>query len=651
MMLTLLKAASLLTLICLLVLISFAQPDRKQRDPEKEKKIVEELAAIAPKAVETYKAATVAFDKPDYPEAARLYEAVLKQAPDWDVIYRRLGASKFGVGETTEGMALLETAVQKKASPENLISLAEFLMDSDKDKKAARNNLSRAYELAKRARDLNGGKDADYLALLAQLSLMADHDSVFRETTKVLVEKFPDEMVTHYFNGIRAAMDEDWITSENEIKKAQSLGLPAEEAERILSSGIHSQATVWRYLWYTLDVVAAWAIGLGLLFVLGKVMSKRTLHSIENADPNAATTAQESALRRSYRTLINIAGAYYYLSLPIVMLLVMALAGSIFYAFLLLGRIPIKLVLILGIGVLMTIWKMITSFFMKVQSEDPGRSLSQAEAPGLWTLTREVAQAVGTRPIDEIRITPGTDLAVYEKGSNRERAQDRAKRILILGTANLNGFTQRAFRAVLAHEYGHFSHRDTAGGEVALRVDRDMTKFVYAMACGGQAVWYNVAWQFLRLYHFIFRRITHGATRLQEIMADRVAALNYGGQAFEEGLRHVIARSVEFNHLATVEIHAAQRERRALQNIYQLPGIEGTNAEQGVKEEISAALNSPTTEDDTHPGPLDRFRLASRVAFKGGLPARGMVWDLFTDQEALTAEMSELINTRVQSAT
>ena len=39
--------------------------------------------------------------------------------------------------------------------------------------------------------------------------------------------------------------------------------------------------------------------------------------------------------------------------------------------------------------------------------------------------------------------------------------------------------------------------------------------------------------QFVRLYHFIFRRITHGASRLQEINADRVAARLCGRDAFE----------------------------------------------------------------------------------------------------------------------
>ena len=46
----------------------------------------------------------------------------------------------------------------------------------------------------------------------------------------------------------------------------------------------------------------------------------------------------------------------------------------------------------------------------------------------------------------------------------------------------------------------------------------------------------------------LFRRITHGASRLQEINADRVAAGVYGKEAFEEGLRHVIRRDVSVRY-------------------------------------------------------------------------------------------------------
>src|SRR5205085_8490371 len=231
-------------------------------------------------------------------------------------------------------------------------------------------------------------------------------------------------------------------------------------------------------------------------------------------------------------------------------------------------------------------------------------------------------------------------------GSFRERAQDRGHRVLVLGVANLNDFELNAFSAVLAHEYGHFRHRDTAGGDVALRVNNDMIKFALALAQSGQAVWYNLAFQFLRVYHFIFRRISHGATRLQEVMADRVAALNYSPQAFEEGLRHVIRRQVEFEDVAYWEITEAAKSRRALQNLYELPVSNETRIEEKIKE----AIGRQTSEDDTHPAPAERFRLAGRVTFNGQLPPPRMVWELFADRAALTDEMSTLVGRMVRAA-
>jgi hypothetical protein len=327
----------------------------------------------------------------------------------------------------------------------------------------------------------------------------------------------------------------------------------------------------------------------------------------------------------------------------VVVFLVIIVAASITYAFLMLGRIPIKLVAILAIGGLVTIVTLIRSLFIKVEDVDPGRSLNYDEAPELWDLTRTVAAAVNTRPVDEIRITPGTDLAVYEKGTKRERSQDKAQRVLILGIGVLNDFKQNGFRAVLAHEYGHFTHRDTAGGDVAIRVNNDMVKFAHAMIANDQARWWNVAFQFLRIYHFIFRRISHGATRLQEVLADRIAALKYGPLAFEEGLTHVVQKSVEFHHLAAKEIEASVEARRALQNLYELRLDQSSNLQQ----EIEESLNRKTSEDDTHPSPNDRFRLTRRISSVNEVPATGTVWDLFKNREALTNEMTSLIQSDV----
>ena len=631
-------------LFALLVPQAFAQMN--DRNMEKEEIIWQQLKTVAPETLETFKAATVALDKADYQESARLYQQVLKKAPEFDPALRRCGSSLVSIGQVKEGMALLESAVKKNRSPENLISLAQCLAYPGEGKQGTPADKDRALTLAKQAYDNLKDDDPSYPFMVAQLSLELDKQQDFRSVMKTIAVKYPDVMATHYFGAILAAMDEDWIKAEDEIKKAQSMGLPAEVADSFLALGIHSRATVWRYAYYALYMVAVWAAGLIVLFGLGKLMSNITLRSLETADPNNMTGGQDHSLRKFYKILINVAGFYYYISIPVIIFLVLATAAGVTYGFWMAGEIPIKLVALLIIGALITVFQMIRSLFIRIEQEDPGRCLNEAEAPGLWALAREVAQAVGTRPVDEIRVMPGTDLAVYEKGSFTERMQDRATRILIMGVGILNDFKQDSFRAVLAHEYGHFSHRDTAGGDAALRVNSDMMKFAYAIVASGQNVWWNIAFHFLRVYHFIFRRISHGATRLQEVLADRVAARIYGPVAFEQGLRHVIRRQVEFDDITYHEVTDALKTRRSVQNLYEMTASKENNIEEKINQEI----NRQSSEDDTHPSPIDRFRFTSRIVSVNQSSNSDLVWDLFTDKEAIAKEMSALVEQKAKAA-
>ncbi|HEY6244116.1 MAG TPA: M48 family metalloprotease [Pyrinomonadaceae bacterium] len=625
-------------LLALLSPFIFAQ--QQERDMKKEEAIWKDLQAVAPKQVETFKAATVAMDNQKYDEAAKLYEAVMLNAPEFDPVIRRLGICTALAGKVDEGLGLLEHAVSKKRSPENLISLAQVLAYPSETKQGTFEQKVRALKLATEATNNPSiGNDPSYPALMGQLAIDLDQIDPLRVATNKLVSEHPELMVTHYYSALLAAADEEWITAEREILQAEKLGLPHEATQAFLDSGVGSRARVWHYTYYSLGVVAVWVLGLLFLFLTGKLMSRVTLRSIETEDPNKPTTRSQMTLRQWYRRLINVAGFYYALSMPVVMFLVIAVAASITYGFIMLGRIPIKLVLLLGIGALITIYKMIRSLFSKIEKEDPGRALNVDEAPRLWDLTRNVASTVQTRAIDEIRVTPGTELAVYEKGTFRERSNDKAKRILILGVGCLNGFRLNSFRAVLAHEYGHFTNRDTAGGDVAMRVNDHMMKFAQAMYEGGQAVWWNIAFQFLRVYHFIFRRLSHGATRLQEVLADRVAAMKYGASAFEDGLTHVVNRTAQFNAIATQEINSSLTARRVMQNLYELPAIENADVAEATRE----ALNRETSEDDTHPSPNDRFRFTRRITSQTEPALSGMVWDLFTNREALTSEMTKMV--------
>lgn len=125
-------------------------------------------------------------------------------------------------------------------------------------------------------------------------------------------------------------------------------------------------------------------------------------------------------------------------------------------------------------------------------------------------------------------------------------------------------------------------------------------------------------------------------------MADRVAVYHYGAEAFRTGLTHVIRREIEFTSLYDAEINAARADCRVMQNLYELKA-EGETHVKELEALVAEAIARPTTEDDTHPSPKERFELAAKIRSLPNFPVRGVVWDLFTDREALTAEMNKLI--------
>src|SRR4029077_941971 len=92
--------------------------------------------------------------------------------------------------------------------------------------------------------------EADYSMQVAALALDDEVQNLdaFRMATNNLVHNNPNLMQTHYFNAILASTDEEWATAEAEIKRAGELGLPAEIVNKVLSSGVHWQAMIRKYL-------------------------------------------------------------------------------------------------------------------------------------------------------------------------------------------------------------------------------------------------------------------------------------------------------------------------------------------------------------------------------------------------------------------
>jgi Zn-dependent protease with chaperone function len=398
-----------------------------------------------------------------------------------------------------------------------------------------------------------------------------------------------------------------------------------------------------------LEATAVWAGGLLLLLLFGLVLSRAALRAAarmpaQGIGGSGAAAGFDLFLRRLYQGVLWFSCVYYWISIPIVTLLVLVLGGGLIYGVIAMGYIPIKLLVVIVILVGVTLAAIVKSVFARGREADPGVKLDPAAEPRLRDLLHEVAARIGTRPVDNVYLTPGTELAVMERGGMLTQIRGSSERCLILGIGVLEGLKIGPFKAILAHEYGHFSNKDTAGGGFSLGVRRSLYNMAMNLAQGGAAAWYNPAWLFVLGFQRVFLRISQGASRLQEVLADRWAAFAYGPDFFEQGLRHVIRRDVLFNAHANATVNEVVQAKSALTNLYAFRPAMAPEAK-AVEVAVEIALKREPSPYDSHPAPLDRFRWVRSLRATGqpSMEDGEESWTLFRDREALEQRLTQTL--------
>src|SRR5689334_7651146 len=76
------------------------------------------------------------------------------------------------------------------------------------------------------------GTDLDILALTAQVALEVNRLGDLMTATELMSRKYPNDIATHYFGAIAAAVQEKWVRAETEIKKAEKLGMDHEAVRK-----------------------------------------------------------------------------------------------------------------------------------------------------------------------------------------------------------------------------------------------------------------------------------------------------------------------------------------------------------------------------------------------------------------------------------
>lgn len=606
------------------------------RDPNEEKLLEQQLAGMNPEAVPVYQEATKQMDAGDTLKAMQSYQRVIQMAPLFSTAYRRLGYIELGLEHLDKAEELSRKAVALEPNSYNQSALAMVLIQKNNPK-----DLQEAYQLATAAVQLLPDDEQANTALVLS-GIATDHLDIAAQANQHLLELEPNHPAPHYFAGLFAAGDGKWEKAESELLYARDLGADPVFIQQILDKGISRNALLIRSIRRGAIATVLWLLGFGILFITGSMLSRATIQALNT--PVSVSTVQvkpqEKSIRSIYRAVIAVLSLYFYISIPFVILILLLVVGGAFYLFLTIGTIPVQIAVILVVMLLASLFAILRSLFTRIKDVPPGRSIHKEDAPQLWKLVEDVAKKLETRPVQAIYVTPWTGISVYERGSLLQKLRGAGKRSLILGMGVLPGLTGGQLAAILAHEYGHFSNRDTAGGNLAYQVYTSLTHIAEGLIRSGTALVFNPVWLFVMGYQRVFLRVTLGASRLQEVLADRYAAMACGSQNFIDGLTSVIRQSISFPLRADAEIRKSLEMNHPISNLYDLP-LEST-LQGELQTQLDEAMNRPTSQYDSHPAPHERIAWIERmnVPHASMLDDRHPALDLFPKAEELQREMT-----------
>ena len=632
-----------LALLAGVILVSTAVSGSAEPLTDFDAKLLQQLTALDSGAVESWQHANAARAAEQHQVAVELYAAVYQRVPAFLHALRRQAGEELRLGNRALALKHAREAVAIDRSAENLAMLGEALVIVKNGQPSAA-QLEEAKKVATEAVKLKPKDDYAH-GVLAQIAIQANDLDTLKRETETLEVIAPRAFQTHMLRVNVAAWEGDWDGAFAALDRAHRLGLSDDDFKELKQNLTSAMPFYLRWWKPVLKGLGVWFGGFAALLIAGAILSAVAMRAARKP-PQQMTknaTGLSSVIRRMYSAVLSLSCVFYYASIPIVIGFVLIAGGGLIYACFALGRIPVKLVIGVVIIVGVTVVSMVKSLFVRAHDEVPGTRLELAKHPRLRSLLAEVAKKIGTRAVDSVYLTPGTEVAVMQRGKRK------SERCLILGIAALDGLKIRPLKAILGHEYGHFTNRDTAGGAFALSVRKSLGATAFGLATGGAAAWYNPAWLFVNGFNRIFLRISEGASRLQEVLADRWAVFAYGADAFEAGLRHVIERSVRFDAHVGATLNEVVKGKLPLTNLYTYEPAEGTK-EEDVTKAIEQALNRKASVYDSHPSAAERFAIirvlpnrTRRIEPDDDAPA----WSLFANPLELQREMTTRVRANV----
>jgi Zn-dependent protease with chaperone function len=642
--------------VCLCVLQvsapALAGPPPPKPDVALEARFRTDLEKVSGDAAAAWDRGNAAREAQRLADAEAAYRDAIKLAPNVDHPHRRLCGVLLRMARLDDAVRECELALSlAPSSAYDKTAVAQALLA-----RAKADDRDRAVSLAR-----EGAQALPDDVYAVQVDCEARTLSFDVNDTSTCVDHLltlaPDDLLGNAIAVQVALSRGDYHRANFHLKKAKDAGLPADVYDKLSALSAKVQARSEGAQWPVQDalivgggVLGGWLLLLAILLVAGHRLSQAELRRAESLEvDDAEGTPRERRLRRVYRLVLALTGLLFYLSLPFLIVVVVAASLLALAVFDEMGATPIIAIFAIIVVVATTVISVVRALFFSRFPKIEGTRIEPRSNPKLASLLDEVAEAIDTRPIDVVYLTPGAEAGVLEQRTLwRALRGARSERTLVLGVALFDGMKQHELRAILGHEYGHFRNADTGGG-VALGVQRSLMTLLRGIGASGYAL-FNPAWWMLRAFTHLYLSVSSGASRLQERLADRWAIRAYGSAAFTAGLRHVITREVEY----TVDLSNTLKE--VIENKWSLPNFyqcepEREKAASSIEVEVEKRMNRAPTLFDSHPSPRQRLEWADRLALPGDRSRADEpepVWSLFPDPEKLEREMTALIRERVR---
>lgn len=259
-------------------------------------------------------------------------------------------------------------------------------------------------------------------------------------------------------------------------------------------------------------------------------------------------------------------------------------------------HVPIKLTFFCIVGAAVVVWSILPRWDRFVP---PGVLLDPRHHPLFFEHLKAISKASNQKMPAEVYLVPDVNAWVAQRGGIMGIG---SRPVMGVGLMLLHVLRVSEFRAVVAHEFGHYFGGDTKLGPWIYKTRAAIFRTLENLSKHSTILQLPFVW-----YGKLFLRLTHAISRRQEYTADELSARIVGARPLTTGLQAVHEAAIAF------DAFWMQDMAPALSAGYRPPmgaGFSVFMQSEPIKNAVAHALDDAPAEEDpyqTHPSLSDRI--------------------------------------------